>query len=420
MKGHRVCLALLISIQAVLGFDGHREGLANSHIFNAIYSALRKWDSSVNAGGNGMSAFLANIPKGTLLYHGNPGPEIVNGTEFLALDPEFSLVFARKRRGPAPAGMTDQDDGGDGLAGWLHTYNTIKDLNLLYIDGHSASKGQDGTLDFGDRIVLNDTTSGGVEAEYQRAQTFCKFASDQWRGRVDGLMRLGGDFEVILCSFEEGLEFVRRVRTNATVGGHRRGQGPPGSGISRSGGIGVRSATANFDYFVSAYAYGLDLASSGTHHVPRLIHIASQKLDPVRYDIERLILGQKPSAATHDWQRVVDQTVARYADKVAFLARSGDKPVEASREVAQRLLTPFVDWEKRDDEAEVERCAKEYLPTTATGDSPAYDAVYGVTRRICSTLAEAVKRKDQTAEMFADHFQRLVRYLNWPVWRQPE
>lgn len=63
-------VALLAALQGV-----------HSHVFNAIYSALRKWESSINAGGNGMSAYLATLPKGTLLYHGNPEPDVVQGME---------------------------------------------------------------------------------------------------------------------------------------------------------------------------------------------------------------------------------------------------------------------------------------------------------------------------------------------------
>lgn len=71
-----------------------------NHIFNAIHDSMRQWDSSVLH--NGMSVFLAYVPEDTQLYHGTSTPDRVNGTEWLAFEPEHALVFARPRRGPPP------------------------------------------------------------------------------------------------------------------------------------------------------------------------------------------------------------------------------------------------------------------------------------------------------------------------------
>lgn len=48
-------------------------------------------------------------------------------------------------------------------AGWLHTYQTVKELRLVYIDGMSAGKSQIRTLDPQGCILFNDSIpSGGV------------------------------------------------------------------------------------------------------------------------------------------------------------------------------------------------------------------------------------------------------------------
>lgn len=176
-------VALLAALQGV-----------HSHVFNAIYSALRKWESSINAGGNDMSVRLpGDSPQRRAALPWKPRARCSPRDGIVAFDPEFSQVFARKRHhGTGRPGqlldekqqqqiieqkMADNDD--DELAGWLHTYRTTTNLNLLYTDGHSAIKGQGGTLDFGGRVLLNDTVSGGVEAEYHRARTFCDWAQNE-------------------------------------------------------------------------------------------------------------------------------------------------------------------------------------------------------------------------------------------------
>ncbi|KAK4494708.1 hypothetical protein PRZ48_014064 [Zasmidium cellare] len=72
----------------------------SNHIFNAIHSSMRQWGSSLNH--NGMSLFLATVPKGVELYHGTSEPFRINGTEWLAFEPEHALVFARSHRRPPP------------------------------------------------------------------------------------------------------------------------------------------------------------------------------------------------------------------------------------------------------------------------------------------------------------------------------
>src|SRR4051794_28710732 len=78
-----------------------------NHIFNAIQDSMRQWGSSLHH--NGVSFFLATVPAGTQLYHGTSKSSPVNGTEWLAFEPEHAMVFARPRRGGPPPG-DDHDD----------------------------------------------------------------------------------------------------------------------------------------------------------------------------------------------------------------------------------------------------------------------------------------------------------------------
>jgi hypothetical protein len=182
-----------------------------NHIFNAIHDSMRQWGSSLNH--NGMSLFIAEVPEDVEFYHGTSSPYRVNGTEWLAFEPEHALMFARggfggpggrKARGPPggpdggtppppPPGTVDGDEPGphhegpredlkrhekrgpsyadllDDIAmekpihevadeerhGYLHTYRTKHPLRLLYLDGQSAAKSDKGTLDIQDLVLLH-------------------------------------------------------------------------------------------------------------------------------------------------------------------------------------------------------------------------------------------------------------------------
>lgn len=231
-------LSLLIAIIGILktthGFTSTTESEVEpnaNHIFNAIHSSMRQWGSSVHH--NGMSIFLATVPQGTKFYHGTFQPEPITGTQWLAFEPEQATLFARGMRFPPPGkppcnewerkhkfmqqpkhrtvGKTPGDCGPE--TGWVHTYATVRDLRLLYVDGMSAGKSQIGTLDTQERVILNNTEwSDPVFNALERAERICKIARDNWKGRIDGVIRMEAGFEIILCSFERDLNLLRTAR----------------------------------------------------------------------------------------------------------------------------------------------------------------------------------------------------------------
>lgn len=73
-----------------------------NHIFNAIQNSMRQFGSSLDH--NGMSLFVAQVPADTEFYHGTSTPYRINGTEWLAFEPEHALMFARPFRGGPPRG----------------------------------------------------------------------------------------------------------------------------------------------------------------------------------------------------------------------------------------------------------------------------------------------------------------------------
>jgi len=77
-----------------------------NYIFNAVHHAMRQWGSSLDH--NGMSVFFATVPADTEFYHGTSSAWPINGTQWLAFEPEHALNFANCRRpgkgGPPPPG----------------------------------------------------------------------------------------------------------------------------------------------------------------------------------------------------------------------------------------------------------------------------------------------------------------------------
>jgi hypothetical protein len=203
------------------------------HIFNAIHSSMRQWGSSLNH--NGVSFFPATVPEGTDFYHGTRSNLSVTGMEWLAFEPEHALIFGRMiPRRPLPANapfsksfteerqQTLEPKSEEKKMGYFHTYTTNKELHLLYIDGMSAAKTVNGTLDSQDHVLINLPDIVPGYRDYERAKRLCHLASQDWEGRVDGFIRLEAGFEIILCNFSESLDVKRITREGSCCSG---GQG---------------------------------------------------------------------------------------------------------------------------------------------------------------------------------------------------
>ncbi|KAJ8109866.1 hypothetical protein OPT61_g7148 [Boeremia exigua] len=110
-------------------------------------------------------------------------------------------------RDPTPASEEER-------VGYLHTYAPTHELHLLYIDGLSAGKTRNGTLDTQDLLLLNLTTGGPREPghpmgdEMARANGLCELAATVWQNRIDGIIRMEGGFEIILCDFAAHLQRI--------------------------------------------------------------------------------------------------------------------------------------------------------------------------------------------------------------------
>src|ERR1700712_1779421 len=111
-------LAAALNEGSVLAANLHAESFGPSkpharrrgpEIFNAVHNAMRQWGSSLHH--NGMSFFLATVPKGVLLHHGNSSPLSPEDPDWLAYEIEHAENFARGGRGRGPGGPPGERPG---------------------------------------------------------------------------------------------------------------------------------------------------------------------------------------------------------------------------------------------------------------------------------------------------------------------
>jgi hypothetical protein len=437
-----------------------------NHIFNAIHSSTRQWGSSLNH--NGMSFFMATVPAGTQLYHGTSSAELVKGMEWLAFEAEHALVFARPawRGGERPHGrlryeeqlsLSASNDFHEhqsplyptspfAPSGYLHTYTPMHSLTLLYIDGLSAGKTSKGTLDTQDFLLLNLTLHdrrGPMGGEFVRARRLCELASTLWQGQIDGVMRMEGGFEVILCDFEKSVERVDvmppRVREQKgerrTLGGWEYVQAV----ASRYHGVGGGRVSLDYERFVSCFEYeGLHLWAndvvSDTPH-PRLTNASPEQFKEIKSAVTDMILRSGERKHGRNWQEVADMVVTRYSAPLHHLRT--DEEVRGSREAfasyLSTLLRPFIAAGERNSTMELQRCILQFVPRLAvppsSSPSLAHMTIHTITSKICSTLISTFDTTNSSISGLSvpaspppshvlDLVDSLVDHLQWTTWKE--
>ncbi|KAF7860811.1 hypothetical protein EAF04_008329 [Stromatinia cepivora] len=432
---------------------------ANAHeIFNAIHSSMRQWGSSLKH--NGMSSFPAVVPKGTLFYHGTDTPEPVEGMEWSAFEIEHAEVFAYPRRGHGPGkgpgkgpgghppsppharmdnrpkskhdeNIHDPQDKDENSHGYLHTYRTSKPLTkLLYIDGISAGKTNMGTLDSTDYIIRNLTpTSKEPNNDWIRAADLCKIG-EQWG--LEGFLRMEAGFEIILCSFKDGLEFISASQRDEKKTGF--GEDDVGQfeyvraiGYRYQGVMGGR-VEVDYSSMISAFFYPLNLTNPNPSRaqLPRLVAPSeSDHLGRIRSDVMELFKsGEYEKRETINWQNVVDMIVTRYSDRLKFMVQN-ETSVKTVKSEIKLLLDVYTDYKNVDVVSSVERCANHYLEPVVpkTEDRLSRATIFEVAHNICSTLFKVRELLNDDEENSVKGEKRgkelikgLIDDLDWTTW----
>ncbi|KAK4122066.1 hypothetical protein N657DRAFT_647592 [Parathielavia appendiculata] len=474
------CIAAFATLSSATASitDAEHEGFGPSEaaarqnafdIFNTIHSAMRQWGSSLNH--NGMSLFLTTIPAGVTLHHGTHSPTPPPGPEWLAFEIEHAEQFAhprwRRRDNPGspgspppgsspPPSMAQQPlhfprqpsyyhqpslhlakDADADSYGYLHTYLTTTLLQLLYLDGTSAGNTDMGTLDTQD-LILRLNRSAPLWDERGRAQELCDIVSS-WG--LDGVLRMEAGFEVIKCDFSKGLELVSANRRPDCPAG---GCGSGGGGVEgevrlfeyiravsrRYHDIGGGRVKIDWGSMVSGFFYEIDLANpNGTERMPRLVGPSDDELRAIRLRVEDVVKGRRGEVKMAvDWQGVVDMVVARYADRLKYMAEVDT--VEVMQAEVNGLLNTHIDHAVEDDghSAAMGRCSRFYTLGVAPQtheDGLVLAAVETVTHSICSTLFQVRKmvvEEPDAAEGSLERARRELRNLmdklRWARWKE--
>ncbi|RWQ98617.1 hypothetical protein C8Q69DRAFT_459521 [Paecilomyces variotii] len=173
----------------------------------------------------------------------------------------------------------------------------------------------------------------------------------------------------------------------------------------------------DFEHFVTAYTYDLDLFPNNST-LPRLDHLSTEELQPIREDITHMILTRDPSRHAFDWQSVVDMIMAEYSEELRRLARGHFPSVTALREELERKLEPFIDYSDIGDwESVTYRCQERFIPKHVANDTVVVRAVRDISREICSAMTSVLADSEIDMETAGGVFQQLVQYLAWPAER---
>lgn len=344
--------------------------------------------------------------------------------------------------------------------GYLHTYIPTRPLRLLYVDGLSAGKTSNGTLDSQDILLLNKTTThdSPMGGEFLRAGGMCSLASSLWEHKIDGILRMEAGFEIILCEFESTV--VRKGVVTYGGSTNERPDGPPGGGKGRGRvfggwryiqavseryhGIGGGRVTLDYENFVSVFAYdgegdkgmGLwnnDVVSDTPH--PRLVNASPEQLGKIRDAVTTMVLESGEIGEGRDWQAVADMVVKRYSEAIHYLHTDAyvRRSKEAFAKYLSTLLRPFVSPSARNTTLEIERCVAQVIPPFPPPPSSppplAHTTLHAVTTHICSTLLSALDASILTHSRSLaatssppydalDLVDDLVGYLQWTSWKE--
>ncbi|KAG8698077.1 hypothetical protein FRC08_006147 [Ceratobasidium sp. 394] len=158
---------------------------ADNLIFFRLATLLQHWPNTRYP--NGHSVAPGTIPIGTTLYHGRNDANVPTRPEWLAFDPEHSIIFAR------------------GANSRLFTFVTTRSLHVLYFDGSSAAGMSSGVMDTQDLLIWGRVPNNTMLAEEQRILDLCEWGKEFG---IDGYVRMQMSFETMYCDFARGLELV--------------------------------------------------------------------------------------------------------------------------------------------------------------------------------------------------------------------
>ncbi|KAL6915659.1 hypothetical protein ACHAPO_008085 [Fusarium lateritium] len=461
-------------------------------VFNEIHSAGRLWGSSLYH--NGFGFFPATVPAGTMFYHGSRKNVTPPGLEWLAFDLEHAENFARsfkfkpgKRPPPVPVPgkdkpeqendvleeglreelrrrsdrvskelhVRDDDEDGDiNVRGYLHLYQTTRELNLLLLDGMSAGKTHMGTLDSQDLVLRENKGDHKRMDERKRADDLCEIATE-WG--FDGFVRMEIGVEVIKCDFSKDLDLVNMMRTEMRDNLMDNNDSTAFQWVrtvaERYDDIGANRLRIDFSSMVSGLFFPINISNTDPAR-PDLKRLGAATLEEL-VDIKvylKDVLSQ-PRRFTVNWQGVVDLIVTRYSKRIALMAYELLPSHHFINEVRGATLTWYDAPSLPDDFSSmkrgdtnrtadaIEECRIHYLRPAllvkakwSVEDRLIYTSLDTVLGNICNTLYSvrgrllgALERDGEDGAELEKAVQdsravmkELMSELGWSTWRKPQ
>ncbi|KAL0932833.1 uncharacterized protein CTRU02_211796 [Colletotrichum truncatum] len=174
-------------------------------IFDSVQGLLKQWPNSYAP--NGHSVVAGTLEPATVLYHAKHGAGPPEKPTFFAFDAEMSVGIY----------------GGFGESR-LHVYGTTRTLNIIYLDGQSATLTPAGTLDSQMALLQGSVPkSPSYDLTYdddQRAIDLCALVAELG---IDGVVRMNAGFEVLICDYSAA-KVEEIFVTNITVPGNKENE----------------------------------------------------------------------------------------------------------------------------------------------------------------------------------------------------
>lgn len=279
----------------------------------------------------------------------------------------------------------------------------------------------------------NPPSPGGPMDERQRAAELCELAQ-KWG--LDGIIRMEAGFEIIHCDFSDGLEQVQALqRPDSAASPGRQGFGGLEllRGLAeRYHSIGSSRTTIDYSSMVSAFFFPVNLTNPDPKRqdLPRLCSPRQDEWAGIKDYLEKTVYERKDELLrTVDWQDVTDIIVARYADRLKFMAEETNTLEVMASEVSF-LTTVFIDGQDGEDQVDkaVSRCTYFYLHSISgitEPDSLIMTALETTTQRICKVLFEVrhlvvadATPDENSLDKSVSAVRDLVEYLDWTRFKQ--
>ncbi|KAG2087329.1 hypothetical protein BD769DRAFT_1645598 [Suillus cothurnatus] len=259
-------------------------------VFETANSLLQHWANTRYRIGH--TIVPGTIPVGTLLYHGAiTGPHLPTSLDWVAVEPEHSLIFCR---GPIETGC------------WHLTLAVTQPMKVLYFDGNSAAKLPEGTMDTQDLVAWSEMKPEWVNNEEQRIMDLCKWGE---KYGVNGFVRMQMNFEVMICDFTSHMEVVSFLNLEST-----RIEIGPGKDLPDD----------------------LDTGLERWDH--RVGGISSGDIERVRDRLAQALVRPPVTTSGIDWKTVLRVVVDRYASRLEMMQSVFDQAQQVQRRLRTVLL----------------------------------------------------------------------------------